>query len=448
LRPSNPMMTLFKIRPGLSAAVARTSRLANAVQRAARAVRLFDISASLVSSTIHRTYGHFNPQAVCIVPSGSITSAPHRRPARAGSPDSSAARGTAPASNRRPRREHPLHLLPAVNLRDAKGRALISPWRHSQTTPALAVPVFTHVLLGTANAIGRLAGLARRYSYISGTTGAIVASPSTAALVGGAAYTFIPAFTRGWQDVLSLLRSIGMARFARLLSQLTGRAVEFAATLGKTKDTLDLFVEAILSAIARLAAVGYEHYRDWNVSKRLLSRSLDSVNDAGARLLKWVADTTRNTAAYGGNSIAVLPTRTSDTPSLSISATTAARAMSSARGVERTAAAGRPVSMLSAVGRATAVVAFAAPVMLAQAPARVAFAAPLVSARIAHPLSTTRGTPDALVVNYAPNVVIHSEHATDAAALKAHVMEVLERHGRELHQVLAREIVRQQRRDF
>jgi hypothetical protein len=27
-------------------------------------------------------------------------------------------------------------------------------------------------------------------------------------------------------------------------------------------------------------------------------------------------------------------------------------------------------------------------------------------------------------------------------------MEVLERHGRELHQVLAREIVRQQRREF
>jgi hypothetical protein len=27
-------------------------------------------------------------------------------------------------------------------------------------------------------------------------------------------------------------------------------------------------------------------------------------------------------------------------------------------------------------------------------------------------------------------------------------MEILERHGRELHQVLAREVVRQQRRDF
>jgi hypothetical protein len=45
-------------------------------------------------------------------------------------------------------------------------------------------------------------------------------------------------------------------------------------------------------------------------------------------------------------------------------------------------------------------------------------------------------------------VIINSEDGTDAAALKRRVMEVLERHGRELHQVLAREIVRQQRRDF
>ena len=38
--------------------------------------------------------------------------------------------------------------------------------------------------------------------------------------------------------------------------------------------------------------------------------------------------------------------------------------------------------------------------------------------------------------------------AADTAALKRRVMEILERHGRELHQVLAREIVRQQRREF
>ena len=233
------------------------------------------------------------------------------------------------------------------------------------------------------------------------------------------------------------------------MSQLTGGAVEFAATLGKTKGTSDLFVEAILSAIVGLAAVGYERYRKWNVLKRLLSRSLDSAHSAGARLLKWVADKTRSTAAYGGNSIAVLTTRTSDTQSLSISAATAARAMSSARGVERAAAAGRPVSMLRAVGRATAVAAFATPLMLAQATCQGRFRrAARFGAHCGTRCRRLRGIQHAIVVNYAPNVVIHSEHAIDAAALKGHVMEVLERHGRELHQVLAREIVRQQRRDF
>ena len=81
-----------------------------------------------------------------------------------------------------------------------------------------------------------------------------------------------------------------------------------------------------------------------------------------------------------------------------------------------------------------------------------AFAPPLVStsdtARIAATLSTTRMTQGAIVINYAPNVTIHSEGAADTAALKRGVLEILERHGRELHQTLTREVVRQQRRDF
>ena len=89
--------------------------------------------------------------------------------------------------------------------------------------------------------------------------------------------------------------------------------------------------------------------------------------------------------------------------------------------------------------------------MLAGAPAG-AFTMPLNStsdtARIAAPLSAMGVTQAPIVINYAPNVVIHSEDAADGAALKRRVMEVLERHGRELYQVLAREVVRQQRRDF
>jgi len=73
--------------------------------------------------------------------------------------------------------------------------------------------------------------------------------------------------------------------------------------------------EAILATIAGLAAAGYELYRNWDALKRLLSRSLDSAQRAGARLLKWMTDKTRSTAAYDGNSIAILTTCTSDTQS-------------------------------------------------------------------------------------------------------------------------------------
>jgi len=107
--------------------------------------------------------------------------------------------------------------------------------------------------------------------------------------------------------------------------------------------------------------------------------------------------------------------------------------------------------MLRAVRRAAAAAAFATPLMLTAGPARP-FATPLIStndtARIAAPLLAVGMTQGPIVINYAPSVVIHSEDAADSAALKRRVMEVLERHGRELHHVLAREIVRQQRREF
>ena len=280
----------------------------------------------------------------------------------------------------------------------------------------------------------------------------MVAAPLTPTLAGAAPLffptTFIPPFIRAWQNVLWRLRSMSIAGATRRLSGLTNSAVDFATMLGTIKVTAYLIVEAILAAIAGLGTAKYEFHRNWNALKQLLSRSPDSAYKARARLLKRIADKPGSTAAYDGNSIATLTARTNDTRSLSISATTIARAMSTVRGAEHARAAARPVSLLRTVGRAAAVGAFATPLMLAQAPVTAAFAAPLVAARIAAPLSATRETRDAIVVNYAPNVVIQSEHATDAAALKSHVMEVLERHGRELHQVLAREIVRQQRRDF
>lgn len=83
------MTTPFWMRPGLLEAVTHTRRLANAMQRAAKAVRLLDIGASLVSSDIHRPYGHFDPRAVCILPFISTSSAAHRTLTPEASTDSS-----------------------------------------------------------------------------------------------------------------------------------------------------------------------------------------------------------------------------------------------------------------------------------------------------------------------------------------------------------------------
>jgi hypothetical protein len=164
-----------------------------------------------------------------------------------------------------------------------------------------------------------------------------------------------------------------------------------------------------------------------------------------------MADKSGNAAAYAGHSIASLMATLSDAPNSFTTVAATTRGMNRARALERAGAVTRPAPMLRAVRRAAAAAAFAAPLMLASAPAG-AFAPPPIStnetARLAAPLSAAGTAQGAIVINYAPNVVIHSEDAADPAALKRRVMEVLERHGRELHQVLAREIVRQQRRDF
>jgi hypothetical protein len=164
------------------------------------------------------------------------------------------------------------------------------------------------------------------------------------------------------------------------------------------------------------------------VAESRLSGSVRSLHKAGARLLSAIV--------RGGNSIAAVTARTVDALH---------------RSFQSAVAVARPAPILRAVRRAAAASASAATLMLAGAPAG-AFTMPLNStsdtARIAAPLSAMGVTQAPIVINYAPNVAIHSEDAADGTALKRRVMEVLERHGRELYQVLAREIVRQQRRDF
>jgi len=228
-------------------------------------------------------------------------------------------------------------------------------------------------------------------------------------------------------------------------------AADFGAMLAAVRLTSYFVLGGILAAIAGIAVAGNELYRHWNAAKRLLSRWIESAHKAIARLMKWMADEIRNAAACAGDSIASLTATFPNAPRLSTTMAATTRGMNRARAVEHTAAVARPAPMLRAVRRAAAAAAFAAPLMLTSAPAGT-FAPPLIStndtSRLAAPLSAAGMTRGAIVINYAPNVVIHSEDAADADALKRRVMEILERHGRELHQVLAREIVRQQRRDF
>lgn len=209
-----------------------------------------------------------------------------------------------------------------------------------------------------------------------------------------------------------------------------------------------LLVGGIIAVAAALAVVAYELHRHWDAAKRILSRWADSVHRALARLPKWLTESL-GSALFAGDGLVVIKPGLRARPRLSPARDPIARGLDSGGTVGRATSIAQPAPMLQAVGRAAAAAAFAAPLMLAGAPA---FAAPFAStndtARIAAPLSALRMAHNPIVINYAPNVVIHSEDASDAAALKHRVMEVLERHGRELHQTLQREIVRQQRRDF
>jgi hypothetical protein len=231
------------------------------------------------------------------------------------------------------------------------------------------------------------------------------------------------------------------------LVRIAGRITELAVALAN----LSLGCYLVVAAIAELAVAGYKLYQHWDAARRLLSRWINSTHEAIARLMKWMADKIDNVAAYAGHSIVSLTAALPNASHLLTASATTTRGMNSVRAVERAVAVARPAPTLPVVRRAAAAAAFAAPLMLASAPAG-AFAPSLIStsdtARIAATSSTAGAVQGAIVINYAPNVVIHSEGPADTAALNRRVMEILERHGRELHQTLQREMVRQQRRDF
>jgi hypothetical protein len=242
----------------------------------------------------------------------------------------------------------------------------------------------------------------------------------------------------------------GLSGLVSSVAAFTDMFAKFVVMFAAIEFGSILLVGGINAATIALAIAGYELYRHWDAAKRLLSRSVESVHKAAARLLKWLDESVGSAIPFGG---ALVVDRPANRNVLRLSAARAAtaRRMNRARAVENAGTVVVPAPTLRAVRRAAAAAAFATPLMLTAGSVST-FATPLTSAndvaRIAAPLSAVGMTRDPIVINYTPNVVIHSEHAADIATLKRRVMEILERHGRELHQVLAREIVRQQRTEF
>ena len=79
----------------------------------------------------------------------------------------------------------------------------------------------------------------------------------------------------------------------------------------------------------------------------------------------------------------------------------------------------------------------------AHAPTFVTHAPPTIS-----PPSTAHEAKAPVTINYSPAVTINAQETTDDEAIGRRVMEVLERHGRDLHRILERDLVRRQRTEF
>jgi hypothetical protein len=313
---------------------------------------------------------------------------------------------------------------------------------------AAIAPTLARALEDIASGLDWLTRAAQHHSAISA---AVVAIPATVlALIGlGGTHRFVltrlrPFFFIGLRDVSWLLRKLGVTGALRWLGRLVITVVEFGTMLAR------LWLGWYL-VIAEIAVGGHELYRHWGAVKRLLSLSVDSAHKAVARLLKWLYESAGTVIPFASGAIVAVKPANRNVPRFSAARAATARGMDRAYAVEHAATVVRPAPMLRAVRRAAAAAAFATPLMLTTGLAS-AFATPLIlsadTARIAAPLPAMSMTQGPIVINYAPNVVIHSEDAADIATFKRRVMEVLERHGRELHQVLAREIVRQQRREF
>lgn len=463
----NSMIALIETGSGLPRAMAAIGRLASAARHAARAVRLFDFGASLSPSRTNRAQGQY--QAVRIPFAIGNTALPHLiskqqnstvrveagpgmtgGQVRIGGLSSKTLPGTAKvlqffdrvvgllegtviASSQRIRRTHP-GLAPQVPaLGAAYAQTLASFSNLGKAMLALVVSVSSRALLSMAHAMDGLTRVVQHHPPISAITAAIAPTPIATAVMGAAHFffqdTLIPAPIRGWQNVLRLLSNLGVTSGLRWLGRLAS-----ISEFGVMPAGLSLGRDLVIIAPALAAP---ELHRQRNAAKWAMSRWIEAGPGSGM--------------AQAGNAIAALTAGIRSALQLSATPSGPPRAMTGIRIVENAAIVAWPALMPRTMRRAAAAAAFAAPLMLAGAPAGARAAAPPISNHTlctAIPPSAVRTEQNSIVINYAPNVTIHSEEPGDTAALTRRVMEVLERHGRELHQVLAREMVRQQRQDF
>jgi hypothetical protein len=251
-------------------------------------------------------------------------------------------------------------------------------------------------------------------------------------------------FLIGGRRILRVANDFGVRTALLGLSRLVLKMADFAAMLADISVGLYLLVgEVVLVAVA-----AYELYKHWEAVKRIVLRWATQAPETGARLFEATRAAINRAIANLTDALRSLETKLRGTPDFAASLARPARYLNTPRAPEIPSAA---TVAPRAVRRVAAAATLAAPLMLASAAAAAvamppAFANPPAAAAAAS--SAARSVRAPIVINYSPNVTIHAQDAGDDEALARRVMEVLERHGRELHQVLARDLVRRQRTEF
>ncbi len=317
------------------------------------------------------------------------------------------------------------------------GQALIAP----------VTPVLVEALDLAAIGVNRLTRAVKYSRVIAESLASVLAAGLTLVAIGALENLLKDArrlLLTGGERVLRIADGLGVRRALLWLSGLALRMADLAAMLADISLGLYLIVGGIVAA----AVASYELYKHWDAVKRLASEWATRAREMGARLLASTRATLNRIIANLRDDVRGLGTTLSGTLAFARSLARPTRNLNRSRppGIP-SAATFAP----RAFRRAAAAATLAAPLMLAStaiaAVARPpAFAAPREQAAAAS--SDARSTRAPIAINYSPNVTIHAQDRDYDGALAQRVMEVLERHGRDLHEVLARELVRRQRTEF